>query len=87
MFLSEQEQDFIYTIYMNQLKEVDTNCENNYKMIDKLHKLNLVRKIKLRSSRKNKIILTQEGLVLAFIVARMKGDFRNNKTIVEIVYW
>lgn len=87
MALTEDEQKLIYNLYINEKKGIDSYQNGfNKNMINRLHRLNLLRKCKLRGQNKNIIKLTDEGFVVAVIICRIKGEFNFNHSI-SVLYW
>jgi hypothetical protein len=85
--LNQEDWDFLYKLYIDWVRNNITVCNGEYKRIDKIRDLGLIRKVKIKNSRKNKIQLTQEGLVFGIIVSRQKGDLKHNKTVINVDYW
>jgi hypothetical protein len=83
--LNEEDQEFLYKILKNDAFNKKTLCDD-YRTAEKLHKLNLIRKIKMKHTRELQCVLTDDGLVIAVVVARLKGDYRLNRNF-AIGYW
>lgn len=85
--LNKEEWNLIYEMYLDWLKNIPSFSEGNYKVINRLYELGLIRKLKLKRKRKQQIVLTEEGKVFGIISCRIKGDFKNNKVILNVSYW
>jgi hypothetical protein len=84
--LSEKDQEFLYQIYLNEIRGRKTLINGEYNIVDKLNKVNLVRVLKMKRKSEKQVILTDDGLVMAVIICRLKGDFKHNRNF-AIGYW
>ena len=58
----------------------------DFRIAEKLHKINLIRKIKMKRTRENQLVLTDDGLVIAVILARLNGAMKLDRNF-AIGYW
>ena len=85
--INEKEQEFIYDLYKKwNLKERLIIKEKNYKMIERLHKLGLIRKIKMPNTNEQELELTDSGKLFGNIISIEKGDFSIVKWF-RVDYW
>lgn len=86
--LTEKEQEFLYSCFINGLCNKENNGKDlNQYSLDKLHKLNLIRKLKKKYTNEKKIQLTKEGEIIAIIIARFKGNFKANRVIIDYIWY
>lgn len=60
--------------------------EKDYKMLSKLHKIGLIRQLKMTHKNEEQVILSDTGLVLGSLLCDLRGNFRYVKHF-AIGYW
>jgi hypothetical protein len=78
MTITKREQEILRKIYLDTWVCNKPYISNGEKCLVKLHRLGLIRRLKLPNSNKTKITLTDEGLVLAVITCRARGEYNHN---------
>ena len=87
MYLTEEEQNFIYQLYLDYwIKFRREIKEKDYKMISHLHELGLVRSVKMCHSNKQQVIISDDGLVIGSILCQLRNNWKYVKKF-AIGYW
>ncbi|OGY23284.1 MAG: hypothetical protein A2172_03710 [Candidatus Woykebacteria bacterium RBG_13_40_15] len=84
--LCEKDQEFLYAIWKNNHLNMPTYTNGEYERVEKLNRLGLIRRLKMAKTCKQRMELTDEGVVLAVVRAREKGEKALDKLIV-VGYW
>lgn len=81
-FLTEQQQEFIYKLFIKESIEMKTECNGEYSLINGLHKMDLLKKVKMSHSNKIELRLVDRGKALALILARLNSDKNIDKDFI-----
>ena len=60
--------------------------DNDYKMLEKLHKIGLIRQIKMAHKNEQQVSLSDSGLVLGSLLCSLRGNLNYVKHF-AIGYW